>query len=147
MSQDGMIGGRTKRVDAWDKVLGRTLYPGDLQVEKALHAAVLRSPHPHARIQGMNLESARALPDVVAVLNGDDIEGPNAFGLIEPDQPVLAKAGGKASLSIEILDKYCKMKGGNPTELSFDEEAETVTISLPNIEKSEIIVPKARLII
>ena len=95
MSQDGMIGGRTKRVDAWDKVLGRALYPGDLQVEKALYAAVLRSPHPHARIQGMNLESARALPDVVAVLNGDDIKGPNAFGLIEPDQPVLAQAGAK----------------------------------------------------
>jgi CO/xanthine dehydrogenase Mo-binding subunit len=95
MSQHSMIGGRTKRLDAWDKVLGRALYPADLSVENVLHAAVLRSPNPHARIQKMDLERARALPGVVKVLNGDDIEGPNAFGLIEPDQPVLACVGGK----------------------------------------------------
>lgn len=95
MSQQGVIGGRVSRIDAWDKVIGRALYPGDLYVEGMLHAAILRSPYPHAQIRGMNLEPARALPDVVVVLNGDDIEGPNAFGLMEPDQPVLAQVGGK----------------------------------------------------
>ena len=95
MSQQGVIGGQAKRLDAWDKVLGRALYPGDLYVEGMLHAAVLRSPYPHARIRSMNLEAARALPDVVVVLSGEDIEGPNAFGLIEPDQPVLGRAGSK----------------------------------------------------
>jgi len=95
MSRQEWIGGRARRLDAWDKVFGRAQYPGDLHRENMLVGAVLRSPHPHARIRAMNLEAARALPGVVAVLNGDDIEGPNAFGLIEPDQPVLACVGSK----------------------------------------------------
>lgn len=95
MSNSDVIGGRATRVDAWDKVTGRAQYPGDLYTDGMLYGAVLRSPHPHARIQSMNLEAARALADVVAVLNGDDVEGPNMYGLVEPDQPVLAPVGGK----------------------------------------------------
>jgi CO/xanthine dehydrogenase Mo-binding subunit len=64
-------------------------------MEGMLFARVLRSPHPHARIRSMNLAAARALPGVVAALNGDDIEGPNVYGLITPDQPVLARVGSK----------------------------------------------------
>ncbi len=93
MSQSGMVGGRATRLDAWDKVTGRALYPADMSMENMLFASVLRSPHPHARIRGMNLAAARALPGVVSVLNGDDIEGPNAYGLITPDQPVLDRVG------------------------------------------------------
>ena len=35
-----------------------------------LHAAVLRSPHAHARIRSIDTSAARALPGVVAVLTG-----------------------------------------------------------------------------
>lgn len=90
-----VIGGRATRLDVWDKVTGRAIFPADMGVEGSLHAAVLRSPHPHARIRSMKLEAARQMPGVAAVLNGEDIEGPNAYGLISPDQPVLAREGSK----------------------------------------------------
>jgi 2-furoyl-CoA dehydrogenase large subunit len=38
-----------------------------------LHAAILRSPHGHARIESIALDAARALPGVAAVLTGEDI--------------------------------------------------------------------------
>ena len=38
-----------------------------------LHAAILRSPHAHARIAAMDVESARALPGVHAILTGDGL--------------------------------------------------------------------------
>ena len=44
MSQHGVIGGRAKRVDAWDKVTGQATYPGDMHLDGLLYAAVLRSP-------------------------------------------------------------------------------------------------------
>jgi CO/xanthine dehydrogenase Mo-binding subunit len=95
MSQPDVIGGRATRVDAWDKVLGRALYPDDLRVEGMLYAAVLRSPHPHARIRAIHLEAARAMPGVVAALDGRHVQGPAAYGLMIPDQPVLARPEGK----------------------------------------------------
>ena len=38
-----------------------------------LHAAVLRSPHPHARITSVDSSRARALEGVVAVLSGAEL--------------------------------------------------------------------------
>jgi CO/xanthine dehydrogenase Mo-binding subunit len=38
-----------------------------------LHAAVLRSPRPHAKIKSIDTQAAAALPGVFKVLTGDDI--------------------------------------------------------------------------
>ena len=38
------------RVEAWDKVTGRARYSSDVRLPGQLYAAVLRSPHPHARV-------------------------------------------------------------------------------------------------
>src|SRR5215207_2031325 len=49
-------------------------YIDDLGVKPGtLHAAILRSPHAHADILSFNVEAARALPGVVAVLIGSDV--------------------------------------------------------------------------
>ncbi|HEY1970057.1 MAG TPA: xanthine dehydrogenase subunit D, partial [Pseudonocardia sp.] len=50
----------------------------------------LRSPHPHARINGINITEALKVPGVYAVLTADDVPGRNAVGLEHLDQPVLA---------------------------------------------------------
>lgn len=57
---------------------------------------------------------------------------------------LLAKAGGKASLSLEKLEMFSKVKGENPTELTFDEGI--VTLSLKGVEKSDILIPDNRII-
>ncbi|MGP1674268.1 MAG: hypothetical protein ACTS8Z_03515, partial [Candidatus Limnocylindrales bacterium] len=61
-----------ERIDAHDKVSGRTRYSADLSRPDALWARTLRSPHPHARIVRIDVERAAGLPGVVAVVTGRD---------------------------------------------------------------------------
>jgi carbon-monoxide dehydrogenase large subunit len=69
-----VVGTNVPRVDSVDKVLGRTKYVADLQLEFAelLHAAILRSPHAHARIVVLDTSRAERLPGVRAVVTGKD---------------------------------------------------------------------------
>ena len=52
---------------------GQGTYVSDLRFPGMLHAAVLRSPHAHARIRSIDLDTARTMPGVVRVLAGEDI--------------------------------------------------------------------------
>jgi CO/xanthine dehydrogenase Mo-binding subunit len=81
-----------KRVDAQGKVTGYTDYPGDLTPENLLHAKVLFSHQPHARLKAINLDKAEAVPGVVAIFTAPDVPV-NEYGLIMPDQPVLVGLG------------------------------------------------------
>ena len=53
-------------------VAGRGRFIDDLGRPGMLHAAMLRSPHAHARILSIDIERAAALPGVTAVLTGAD---------------------------------------------------------------------------
>lgn len=53
---------------------GRGRYLDDIQVPGCLHACFVRSPHAHARIDGIDAERARSLPGVVAVVTGQDLD-------------------------------------------------------------------------
>lgn len=62
---------------------------------------------------------------------------------------LLAKAGGKVSMSMDRLDAYSKVKGGDATNLSYDEETKMVTLSLhpkAKVKPSKVFVPEKRLI-
>jgi len=61
---------------------GQGTYVGDLRFPGMLHAAVLRSPHAHARIRDVDASAALAMPGVVRVLTGEDIRD-----AIEPFPP------------------------------------------------------------
>ena len=51
---------------------GRGTYVDDVRVPGMLHAAVLRSPHAHARIKSIDTSDAKRVPGVVAVLTGPE---------------------------------------------------------------------------
>ncbi|MFQ5876007.1 MAG: xanthine dehydrogenase family protein molybdopterin-binding subunit, partial [Dehalococcoidia bacterium] len=87
---DKVVGESVKRIDALDKVLGRAKFPADLYVEGMLHAKVLWSERPHARIVRMDTSRAESYPSVVAVLTARDMPV-NEFGISEMDQRVLAE--------------------------------------------------------
>ena len=78
----------TPRVDALGKVTGAAPYPGDVTPAELLHAKVLFSGQPHARLRRIDTSAAEALPGVVLVLTAKDVPV-NEYGLIMPDQPVL----------------------------------------------------------
>ncbi|MGC8879198.1 MAG: molybdopterin cofactor-binding domain-containing protein [Anaerolineae bacterium] len=87
---DSFIGGRSVRPDAWDKVTGRTRFTADLRVDGMLHAAALRSAFPHARLLRVDVQRARRMPGVAAVLTAADVPGEKCHGLVQKDWPVLA---------------------------------------------------------
>ena len=59
------------KVDSLDKVLGRAKFAADYYMPDMLYGGVFRSTVPHAYIKKLNLEKARALPGVAAVLDSD----------------------------------------------------------------------------
>ncbi len=86
-----VVGESVLRQDTLEKVLGRTQYAADLRQPGMLFTGVLRSPHPHAEIQSLDIEQALRLPGVRAVLSARDVPGLNRFGSIREDQPLLAE--------------------------------------------------------
>ena len=72
-SEYRVIGTRPLRPDGVDKVTGRAAYAADTNMEGLLFARVLRSPHAHAHIRGIDASKALALPGVQAVVTGDDL--------------------------------------------------------------------------
>ncbi|HYN86992.1 MAG TPA: molybdopterin cofactor-binding domain-containing protein [Ardenticatenaceae bacterium] len=55
-------------------ITGTGNYMDDVKLPGMAHAAILRSPHGHARINSINVERAVAHPGVVAVYTGRDLE-------------------------------------------------------------------------
>ena len=94
MADYSIVGKPVDRRDAVQKVTGRALHVGNMEPPRLLHVAVLRSPHPHARIVGIDKSRAEAHPGVVAVLTGADIAAMPGItpyhGPAFADQPVLA---------------------------------------------------------
>jgi aerobic carbon-monoxide dehydrogenase large subunit len=68
-----VIGARIRRLEDDALLRGRGRFVDDLAVGGLLHAAFVRSPHPHAVIRGVSAAAALALPGVHAVLTLDDL--------------------------------------------------------------------------
>ena len=68
-----IVGKRPVRPDGVDKVTGRAQYGADVKLTGLLHAKVLRSPHPHARIRSIDTSKAEAFPGVRAVITAKDL--------------------------------------------------------------------------
>ena len=84
----GAVGQSVTRPDAIGKVTGAADYPADLRPGAVLHARIVFSGRPHARMLSMDTSAARATPGVVAVLTAADVPV-NEYGLTMFDQPVL----------------------------------------------------------
>ncbi|HXX38941.1 MAG TPA: xanthine dehydrogenase family protein molybdopterin-binding subunit [bacterium] len=64
-----VVGTPVRRVDGADRVSGRARYTADLYPPGLLHAAVVRSPHPHARIARFDATAVERAPGVRLVLS------------------------------------------------------------------------------
>ncbi len=84
-----VVGKDVPRTDAIPKVTGAAQYVADLHMSGMLYGAVLRSPHPAARIKSLDVSAARAMPGVKAVLTGEDT-AKRKWGAFRPDLYPLA---------------------------------------------------------
>src|SRR3989449_2148240 len=86
-----VVGHSVRRVDAPEKVTGRARYVTDMELPGTLHAKLLRSPYPHAKILRVDVARARAAAGVRAVVTSADLDWCDPYyGPAFRDRPILA---------------------------------------------------------
>jgi 4-hydroxybenzoyl-CoA reductase subunit alpha len=86
-----IIGAPRRRVDGRAKVTGQTIFADDIFLPRMLHCKLLRSPHPHARIESLDASRAESHPGVHLVLTGKDFT--EKFGILpvsQDEEPIVA---------------------------------------------------------
>ena len=97
----GVVGTRRLRREDPALLTGEARYVADLHVPGALHAALVRSSVAHARIASIDTAAARAMPGVVAVFTGTDLEAEWA-GPLPCGWPVTADMKAPAHLPLAV---------------------------------------------
>jgi 2-furoyl-CoA dehydrogenase large subunit len=83
------VGRSIPRVEDWTLLTGRGRFIDDLGVAPGtLQAAMLRSPHAHAKIVSIDVSSAIRAPGVVAILSGEDIKAMTSSLVVGVKAPV-----------------------------------------------------------
>src|SRR3546814_4206190 len=72
MSATG-IGAAVRRKEDYRFLTGQGTYTDDINRPGQAHAYILRSPHAHARIKGIDTAAAASAPGVIAVFTGADM--------------------------------------------------------------------------
>lgn len=111
------VGESKRRLDAREKVTGAAIFGDDMQFGNSLlHARILRSPHPHARILSIDTQAAEVLPGVKAVVTGEDF--PGYIGLYLLDRHIFCRdrvryvgdpVAGVAAVSEEIAENALEL--------------------------------------
>lgn len=107
---------------------GRAKYIGDVTVPGMLHAAVLRSPHGHARIRLIDTSKAKALPGVLAVLTGEQaaafVNPMPAFCAEPVEQYAIARSkvrfAGEAVAAVAATSRYIAEDACALIEVQYD---------------------------
>ena len=68
-----VMGTRMLRKEDPELLTGEARYVDDLVIPGALHMALVRSPHAHARIVSIDTSAAAQMPGVISVLTGADL--------------------------------------------------------------------------
>jgi xanthine dehydrogenase YagR molybdenum-binding subunit len=93
-----VVGQRRPRVDAYERVSGTATYPSDVVLPGMLYGAILRCPHPHARVRGVDATEAEGMQGVHAVLSG----------FSEPDRALRAH---RQLLRERLFNPVCRHEG------------------------------------
>src|SRR5437016_7536721 len=74
ITQPRYVGKDSPRMEDPLLLTGKVEYGNDIRTAGMLHAAILRSPHAHARIKSIDTSRAEKLPGVAAVLTGKEVK-------------------------------------------------------------------------
>jgi len=84
-----VVGKSVLRIDGWEKIKGAAKYTDDLEFGPALlYAALVESPHAHAKIKAIDTSKAEKVHGVVKVVTGRNFT--QKFGLYMNDRYVFA---------------------------------------------------------
>jgi xanthine dehydrogenase YagR molybdenum-binding subunit len=88
-------------VDAYERVSGSAVYPSDVSLPNMLYGAILRCPHPHARVKNIVTGKAQIMPGVHAVISGQTAAA---------DLPWTYSSQGIKRES-KLFDPHCRFEG------------------------------------
>ncbi len=94
-----VLGTTPLREDGVEKVMGQARFADDVFLPRMLHAAVVRSPHAHAKIRKISTHKATAMPGVFAVLTGSD------FPTLEPT--ILSHSDASTTDDLKDISENC----------------------------------------
>jgi CO/xanthine dehydrogenase Mo-binding subunit len=110
---------------AADIVTGKARYCPDIDRPGMLIGKLLYSPHARARIKRLDVDAARRVPGVVAVLTHVDIPGENSYLYSQPDQPLLAvdevRFQGDAVAAVAAKDESAAQAALQAIEVEYEE--------------------------
>ena len=119
------IGKGLIRPDVYDKVLGNTVYPDDIEIEGMLYAGVKRSTIPYGRVKSINMEEVKNITGVELVIDHTMIPGELNHGVIFKDIPTLVsdriKRVGDPIILIVAVDKKTLKKALNKVHIEYEE--------------------------
>ncbi|MGD2143060.1 MAG: molybdopterin-dependent oxidoreductase [Anaerolineae bacterium] len=111
------VGKSVPRVDAHGKVTGSAVFVDDMQFGPGLYyARLVRSPHAHARVMGVDVSKALEVPGVKAVVTGSDVN--TRIGLYLVDRPIFPvdrvrvvgePVAGVVATSEELADRAARL--------------------------------------
>lgn len=70
-----VVGARLKRKEDPKLLTGSGMFSDDIKLPGMVYAAVLRSPHAHAKIKKIHVDKALQAPGVIKIYTGKDLEG------------------------------------------------------------------------
>ena len=68
-----LVGAEVRRKEDPRLITGSSMYVDDLNVPGMAYVAIVRSPHPHAKIGAIDASAAKAMPGVIAVVTGEEL--------------------------------------------------------------------------
>jgi CO/xanthine dehydrogenase Mo-binding subunit len=138
------------RQDARAKVTGRARYGYDIALPDMLHAKVLRSPYPHARLVSIDTSAADALDGVAAVLTRDRLGTMRpTFGALIKDQPVVAldtvRYAGEVVAAVAAVDERTALAALDLIDVEYEELPAVATVDDALVEGAPELFPDAPL--
>ena len=106
---------------------GKGNFVDDFKLPGMLHLDIVRSPMAHARIKSIDTEKAMAIPGVLAVITGKDLEQynlawmPTLMGDTQMVLPVdTVKFDGQEVAAVLATDRYTAADGVNAVEVEYE---------------------------
>ncbi|MCX6543402.1 MAG: xanthine dehydrogenase family protein molybdopterin-binding subunit [Acidobacteria bacterium] len=103
-----VVGKPIVRIDAFDRVSGKAVFPSDVVLPDMLHAAILSCPHAHAMVKTVDTSDAEKMPGVQSILK-DGVAGTNI--------PWFSGGGGFAS---RLFDSHARYQGDEIAAVAAD---------------------------
>jgi len=124
---ESYTGQSVKRVEDYDILTGRAEYIHDITPPGCLHMALVRSVHPHARIEAVDASRALDHPDCELVITGEDLKrdyNPMPSGLPGFEEWSLATEkvtyAGEPVAAVIASDRYAAEDIADRVQVSYD---------------------------